>query len=43
MAGFGWGPTALRPGIEDWGWQHPTQAVICAKESPTVGFFLHLL
>merc|ERR1719473_1634587 len=30
LAGFGWGRSTQDAGIEDWGFQHPNQAIICS-------------
>eukprot|EP01050_Picozoa_sp_SAG11_P004307 SAG11_NODE_272_length_11319_cov_9.730481_5_plen_600_part_00 len=32
LAGFGWGRSTEDVGIEDWGFQHPMQALICAHQ-----------
>ena len=32
LAGFGWGRTEADVGIEDWGFHHPMQAVLCSDQ-----------
>jgi hypothetical protein len=34
LAGLGWGRSNTDVGIEDWGFQHPMQAIICSDQRP---------
>ena len=34
LAGFGWAASETDVGVEDWGFQHPMQALICSDQPP---------
>ena len=34
LAGFGWGRSNAAPGIEDWGFQHGQQVLVCSDNAP---------